>query len=395
MNKSGGQANWRKIMFLFAVILLSASFFYIKFIKTETVGYLAPQEFKEDLLAQAEDFKPEIPKRKVVHVETPTSVKAVYMSSWVAGTPSFRNQIIELIDSTELNAVVIDVKDSTGVISFPMDDPLVKSYEPFENRIRDVENLIDTLHEKNIYIIARVTVFQDPLLASKRNDIAPFRKSTGGLWKDRKGLAWVETGSTEVWEYNVAVAKYAYKIGFDEINFDYIRFPSDGDMNDIGYRFYDPATTTKAEKLREFFEYLHGEMKAIGAPISADFFGMTMTNKDDLNIGQVLENAIPYFDFIAPMVYPSHYPTGFHNYKNPASVPYEIIRISMDEGVKRAISASSTPNKLRPWLQDFNLGATYTAEMVRAQIQATYDAGLNSWMLWDPSNKYTRGALLE
>ncbi|MEK9201846.1 MAG: putative glycoside hydrolase, partial [Patescibacteria group bacterium] len=128
-----------------------------------------------------------------------------------------------------------------------------------------------------------------------------------------------------------------------------------------------------------------------GVVISADLFGMTTTNTDDLNIGQVLERTLPYFDYIAPMVYPSHYPKTFLGFSNPAEKPYEVIKYSLDSAVTRA---STTPQKIRPWLQDFDLGAVYTKEMVRAQIQATYDAGLTSWMLWDAANTYTRGALL-
>jgi hypothetical protein len=121
---------------------------------------------------------------------------------------------------------------------------------------------------------------------------------------------------------------------------------------------------------------------------------MVTTNTDDLGIGQVLERALPYFDYIAPMVYPSHYPATFLGYKNPAEHPYEVIEYAMGSAVKRLNTASTTPLKLRPWIQDFNLGATYDAEKVRAQIKATYDVGLTSWMLWDPKNQYTRGALL-
>ena len=128
-------------------------------------------------------------------------------------------------------------------------------------------------------------------------------------------------------------------------------------------------------------------------PISVDLFGMTTTNSDDLNIGQILEYAAPYVDYIAPMVYPSHYPKTFQGFANPAEHPYEVVKFAMEKGVEKLIAASSTPSKLRPWLQDFDLGATYDASMVRAQIQATYDAGLTSWMLWDAANRYTRDAL--
>jgi hypothetical protein len=160
-------------------------------------------------------------------------------------------------------------------------------------------------------------------------------------------------GAEEYWKYIVSIGKEAYSVGFDELNFDYIRFPSDGNMKDISYPW--SKTQKKSEVLESFFVYLEKNMRPTGAVISADLFGMTTTNSDDLNIGQVLEKALPHFDYIAPMVYPSHYPTGFMGFANPANKPYEVVKYSMDKAVLRA---STTPNKLRPWLQDFNLGAT-------------------------------------
>lgn len=174
--------------------------------------------------------------------------------------------------------------------------------------------------------------------------------------------------------------------------FDYIRFPSDGNMSDI--MFPISGKRAKVEVLSEFFAYLNSQLADLPVPLSADVFGMTTTNYDDLNIGQVLEAIEPYFDYIAPMVYPSHYPVGFQGHRNPAAKPYEIVLYSMQKAAERLSHPTSTPTKLRPWLQDFDLGATYDADKVRAQIKAVYDAGLGSWMVWDPANKYTRGAYL-
>lgn len=356
------------------------------------------------LYTKAEDIiiaKEPPPPPPIRHILTPKPVKGIYMSSWVAGSPDFRNKLIKIIDETEINAVVIDVKDSTGVVSFNIDEPSIQKIDPFKNRVPDIENLVKILHDKNIYIIGRVAVFQDTHLSTVRPDLAVRRRSDGNIWRDRKGLSWVDMGSKEVWDYNIAVARGAYKIGFDEINFDYIRFPSDGDMSDIMFTSLEGKKLNRPEEIRSFFHYLNEKMKeasstppgASGIPISADLFGMTTTNTDDLNIGQVLENAIPYFDYISPMVYPSHYPNNFNGWKNPAAVPYDLIKFVMGEGVNRVIAASSSPDKLRPWLQDFDLGAVYTPEMVRGQIKATYEVGLSSWLLWDPSNKYTVEAL--
>jgi hypothetical protein len=335
------------------------------------------------------------------HIPTPDAVKAVYMTSHAASTQSFRTHLIKLLDETELNAIVIDIKDYSGTISFPIEDKAVSQYGASENRIPDIREFIELLHNKNVYVIGRITVFQDPHLAKARPDIAVQSKATGGTWKDRKGIAFIDVSAKDAWDYHIALAKESYKLGFDEINFDYIRFPSDGNIADMkfpvsGNVTATASTTPKADALEKFFKYLHTEIKKDKKHpvISADLFGMVTTNTDDLGIGQVLERAIPYFDYIAPMVYPSHYPATFLGYKNPAEHPYEVIEYAMGSAVKRLNAASTTPLKLRPWIQDFNLGATYDAEKVRAQIKATYDVGLTSWMLWDPKNQYTRGALL-
>ncbi len=331
------------------------------------------------------------PKKPPVHIPTPKPVKGIYMTSWVAGTKDWRERMVKLIEETELNSIVIDVKDYSGHISFEVSDPVLQEIGAAEKRIPDVVEFVNYLHQKNIYVIARISVFQDVYLVKKRPDLAVKRKD-GAVWKDYKGIAWLNISSKEVWDYTIRVAKEAESVGFDEMNFDYIRYPSDGDMKNIILP-YAPGTNTKAESLKAFFAYLSAELSTLKIPISADLFGMTTWNYDDLNIGQVLENTAPYFDYICPMVYPSHYPKTFQGFANPANHPYEIIYSGMKRASDRLIAATSSPSKLRPWLQDFDLGATYTAEMIRKEKQAVYDAGLDSWMLWDAANTYTRGAL--
>lgn len=408
---------------------------------------------------------------KVVHVTTPKAVKSLYISSWVGGTKSLRDKIIADIEATEANAVVLDIKDYTGMVSYMPQSPEVQANGCIEERIKDIDDLFTELHNKNIYIIGRVAVFQDPCAVKKWPDQAVKRKSDGAVWKDRKGISWMDAGSPVVWDYNIAIAKDAYKSGFDEINFDYIRYPSDGNMIDIAFPV--SGTKNKQEVLESFFAYVDIQLrggKAIGvkkvidnpldtqatggnatsssatkiakgyspasdpafdelvrtygldvgtttastpdtsldgtrvettistAPrmvISADLFGMVTNNTDDLGIGQVLERIAPYVDFIGPMVYPSHYPQNFIGYSNPAEHPYQIVRHAMQGGVEKLKAINLNPLKLRPWIQDFNLGATYTADMVRKQIQATYDSGLTGWMLWDASNTYTPGGALK
>ncbi len=351
----------------------------------------------------------------VAHLPTPKPQKTIYMTSCVAGTPSFRGDLVKLVEETELNGIVIDIKDFSGTLSFIPKSEELKKFVSKRCMAPDMKEFIEKLHGKGIYVIGRITVFQDPILAKLRPDLAVKKASDGSMWKDYKGISFTDPGSKEVWDHTVLIAKEAYAIGFDELNFDYIRFPSDGPMSDIAFTW--SGNRKKADVLEAFFKYLSEQLKPLGIIISADLFGMTTTNTDDLNIGQVLEKAAPYFDYIAPMVYPSHYPPRFNGWENPNKHPYDIVKFSMEAAVKRFLAtttvvalsgveplASTTPplypkrawytSKLRPWLQDFDYGGNYDIAEVKAQITAVYDAGLTSWMLWAPSNRYTRGALL-
>jgi len=342
-------------------------------------------------------------KREVKHLQTPEPLKGIYMTQCVASMPSFRENLAKLIGETELNSVVIDVKDYTGTVSF--------FGAGIGCKVSDLPQFIEELHNQNIYVIGRVTVFQDPLYAKTHPELAVKRKSDGGIWKDKKGISYIDPGAKPFWDYITAIATSSYALGFDEINFDYIRFPSDGDMTDI--YFSHTGTTTKKEMLRQFFEYVNKNLSGTGIVTSADLFGMTTTNTDDLGIGQVLEYALENFDYVCPMVYPSHYPPTFNGWPDPNKVPYEIVKFSLDSAVSRdkflyseisTSTASTTPDlglmkrinplQIRPWLQDNDYPVHYTSAMVRAQIQATYDSGLTSWMLWDPANTYTKEALL-
>jgi len=335
----------------------------------------------------------------VVHVATPTNVKAIYMTACVAGTPSWRESLEQLINTTELNAVVIDVKDYTGTISFI--DPTLQPVSGGGCRVKDMQAFVAELHKNNIYVIGRVTVFQDPAYAKLHPELAIKSKSTGGVWTDSSGLPFIDVGAKPYWDHVVDIANAAYAIGFDEINFDYVRYPSDGNLKDMNTT-WTVGSSTKAEMVEDFFSYLHDHLKNTGLKTSADLFGLTTVADDDMGIGQVLVNALPYFDYVDPMVYPSHFASGFDGFKSPAAHPYEVIQSSMASGVAREQAldvqmgiATSTSSKLRPWIQDFELlGVPYGVPEVRAQIKAASDDGLGSWLVWDASNKYTPGAFL-
>lgn len=400
--------------------LLSVAYFAIPSVITTTYKGSVTASLVED--GVVEDILP-----RVVHLPTPEPLRAIYMTQCVVGTPSFRDELVSLIESSELNSVIIDVKDYTGKIAFQTDNPALSESVSDACGARDMQEFVAALHDKGIYTIARITVFQDPFYTTIHPNLAVKKASDGSVWKDYKGLSFIDVGARPFWDYIVELSKETHALGFDELNFDYIRFPSDGPMNDIYFPFSEAAILRsarygKADALEQFFIYLHDNLKnpevytGDTPPIlSADVFGMTTTNTDDLNIGQVLERTLPYFDYVAPMVYPSHYPNGFNNWSNPNLFPYEVVKFSMESAVRRAIATSTTVKtltntlistttplyakesfdalKLRPWLQDFDYGGDYDIAEVRAQIQATYDAGLDSWMLWAPSNRYTRGAL--
>ncbi|HEY4475641.1 MAG TPA: putative glycoside hydrolase [Candidatus Paceibacterota bacterium] len=343
----------------------------------------------------------------------PSIIKAVYATGWSAGNAKKMNYLKGLIRDTELNAIVIDIKDFSGYVLYDTQLEAVHRYGAVERRIPRINALIKELHDEGIYVIGRLAVFQDPRLAVARPDLALYSSTTKELWRDRLGLQWIDPASRESWDYNIAIAKEALSRGFDEINFDYIRFASDGNVGDIIYSFWDTKTPMRTV-LREFFEYVRRELSE--KKISADIFGLVTVNANDIGVGQVLEDVVPSFDAIAPMVYPSHYHSGFLGYKSPAQFPYEVVKYSLERAIARienyaATSTAATSTmiqdsgfeiqaKLRPWLQDFDLGANYDAAMVKSQIQAVLDAAsttpelLGGWMLWNPENVYTKDALI-
>ena len=407
-----------------------------------TPQFLAVNYDKTSVKNVAEQVSPEASvsnqpdnREVVMHQPLPEPVKAIYMTSCVAGTPNFRASLVDLINETEINSVIIDIKDYSGTISFP---PTYDAWWPAWENARcgtaDMREFIADLHEDDIFVIGRITVFQDPFYTGVRPDLAVKKADGETVWKDHKGLSFIEVGAREYWDHIIQLSIDSYNLGFDELNFDYVRYPSDGPMDDISFPLSEASEhgTDRQANLEAFFEYLHEQMqnedlfsavrhentgREKNVPwISADLFGMTTTNFDDLSIGQVQDRAAPYFDFIAPMVYPSHYPKSFLGLGNPNNYPYKVVNYAMQAGVDRMTSsttpmegflhtpimtnnASGTPSftglyekpvysadKFRTWIQDFDYGGDYDAKDVRDQIQASYDAGVNSWMIWAPSN---------
>jgi len=351
----------------------------------------------------------------------PAVAKGIYLTGWSAGSASRLNSLIALIKRTELNAVVIDIKDYSGYLSYIVSSTIARDSGAFrEIRILHPNSVIKRLHDEGIYVIGRITAFQDPILAKAHPEWALKNKTTGEVWKDKSGLEWMDPAAEPVWEYLTSIAKDGIDRGFDEINFDYIRFASDGDLLNIGFPFWD-GKTQRHKIIGSFFDFLRSNLGE--AKLSVDLFGLSTVNHDDLGIGQVIEDAYENFDYVSPMIYPSHFATGFLGYKSPAKNPYEIIKYSMDRAlerltrlttttiemngtstIKKTITRERAPDeqfraKLRPWLQDFDLGAIYNAAMVKSQISAVYDSNGSStekfggWLLWNPANVYTEAAL--
>jgi hypothetical protein len=402
-----------------AVIILLGAFLVVWFLPVGKIEYsistFASSSSPLSVAAIAAHSDPELPPESVVtHVKTPNPLKGVYMTSWAAGNAKFRAHLFDLVDSTEVNAVVIDVKDYSGRISFEVSDPKIAATGAVENRIPDIKEFIAELHKKNVYVIARISSFQDSFLINVHPEWA-VKTEAGNIWQDYKGVKWLDAGAKPVWDYLVAIGKEAYSVGFDELNFDYIRYPSDGNLKDIAYSWSEGRS--RIEVMRDFFQYINKQFSGTGIPISADLFGLTTSANDDLGIGQVLEHALENFDYVMPMVYPSHFGKGYMNLTKPAQFPYEVIQASMSRAIAKA-EATTTPrvligidriastspqlytknaydkNKLRPWLQAFDLGGVYTPAMVRDQIRASNELGLHSWILWNAGSVYKKDALL-
>jgi hypothetical protein len=335
---------------------------------------IAPQSMTQNTLTTA------------LHVATPDPLRGIYLTGWTAGTPSRLAKALMLFEgSSILNAVVIDIKDATGRLSYqPLDGELV-AIGVGTNRIKDLAGLIDTFHRRGIYVIGRLTVFQDPFYAAAYPGEAFTDTRTGLMWRDYKGIAWLRPDSVAVAKYTTTIARDAYAQGFDEINLDYVRFPSDGELKYIDLSTF---TKNKAETMQDFFRTMRTELASI--PLSADVFGLTMSARDDVGIGQKAALIAPEVDALAPMLYPSHFWNGTYGIAVPAQEPYKVIYKSLIDGVAKLGAAGIDKTKLRPWFQDFDLvGVPYDAAMVRAQIQAAADLGIYSWMMWDPHNDYT------
>jgi hypothetical protein len=326
-----------------------------------------------------------------LRVPKPEAVRGIYLNAWAAGSQRKLERLMQLARETEINAFVIDVKE-VGEISYRSAVPLAGEIGARRNYIPNVRRVLDQLRENGIYPIARIVVFRDEVLAKARPDLAIVRED-GSIWVDNYDHYWVDSYNREVWDYNIALAREAIELGFSEIQWDYVRFPDVPQSLMRTAVWPAQAGRSKEDAIREFLLYAREQLSDLGAPVTADVFGLTVSTRNDMGIGQQWEKMVDAVDAILPMVYPSHYALGSYGISYPNARPYELIKTTLGHAVRRS-AAVANAGIIRPWLQDFTLGQPrYGPAHVRAQIRAVYDAGLTEWVLWNPGSNYTEGAL--
>ncbi len=326
----------------------------------------------------------------------PVKVKGIYISAYVAGTESMMDEIIRNIDATEINAVVIDVKDDNGRITFSMDTPAVNEIGAVKRFIPDIEGLMKKLKEHNIYTIARVVAFRDPYLPEQKPELA-LKLPDGSIYRDSHGLAWVNPYKREIWDYLVEVGLGAREAGFDEVQFDYIRFSTEKGVGAVVYDEADTRGRSKTDIITEFIDYAYEKLAEEGIYVAADVFGaIIIGGVDSDTVGQSYEDMAEHLDYICPMIYPSHYGDGNFGIDHPDTEPYRTILAAL-KGSRASLGGHEKVDGgqivVRPWLQDFTASyldhyIEYGPSQVREQIQAVYDSGYDEWMLWSAACRY-------
>ena len=358
----------------------------------ENVG---PDKNRTVSLRIVDENNPALPGREAV------KVRGIYISGPMAGSTELFQNILDSAAGTEINTVVIDFKDDQGRITCPVDSPVASEIGACRPYVQDMKELIASLKERGRYVIARVVAFRDPWLAEKKPEWS-LHLADGSLYRDRQGMAWVDPYRKEVWDYLVEVGTEAKEAGVDEVQFDYIRFSTEGTMRDV---VFDEAVTggrSKTDVITEFVKYAYENLASQGLFVSADVFGTIIGSDIDAQaVGQVYTEMAKHLDYICPMIYPSHYGPGNFGLEHPDTMPYETVlealkksQMVMDQAAE-ADGHVSSQAIVRPWLQDFT--ASYLGEgnyipygynEVQRQIQAVKDAGYDEWMLWSAANRY-------
>jgi len=327
-------------------------------------------------------------------------VKGLYVTGSTAGIESKFQHLVQLLNETELNSLVIDVKEDFGYVTYQSNVPLVNEVRSDRKTfIKDIDDLLRLARENNIYTIARIVTFKDPFFAGAKPEYAIQRK-TGGVWRDKYGVSWVDPYRKEVWDYNIAIAKEAAEKGFKEIQFDYVRFPANSKKVDREATFNNPENLAKSEVIAAFLAYAKEQLKDYPVYISADVFGLTTTTVDDMGIGQQWELITATVDYISPMMYPSHYANRSYGIPIPDANPYATIKNGLEDAIEKNNKVREQGQNvaiIRPWYQDFTGSwvkghINYGPKEVLDQIRAGNELGIDQYLIWNAGNVYSEGA---
>lgn len=321
---------------------------------------------------------------------SPLIPKALYLSSFGATNLQIMKNAKELMKNTEINSLVIDVKMDRGQVAFVSSNPIAKNIGAQELILfKNLPNFIRELKKEGIYTIARIVTFKDTPLATAYPQWS-IKTTKGEFFKDKEGLRWIDPSIKESWSYVLSIAKESAKCGFDEIQFDYVRFP---DREGIEFSVKN-TSTERIKAISDFLETARKELTPYNVFISADIFGYVSWDDGDLEIGQKIENISKHVDYLSPMLYPSGFHMGIPGHRNPVVSNYEIIKQSLDRSLQKS---KGSPLAYRPWLQAFRDYAfdkrIYGEKEIRAQIKASEDFGSAGWILWNPRNVYTSAGL--
>jgi hypothetical protein len=365
-------------------------------VKTDETGHFQIMEQGEQVYVRAPGYRASTYSMATVIANgtlalTAFAPKALYLTVYGIGSRQLRNGALGIIHQGSANALVIDVKGDRGIVPYPSAVPLVKLDSARRiTTIPDLAALVRNLHRQGIYTIARIVVFKDDPLAHARPDLA-IKRQNGLLYLDAEGLAWTNPFLAEVQNYNIAIAVEAARAGFDEIQFDYVRFPDIASQ----LRFGQPASeAARVQAIDGFLAEARRQLTAFNVYLAVDVFGYVFWNNNDTGIGQQLEDIINIVDYVSPMLYPSCFQCGIPGYSNPVTHPYEIVRLTMENAQRRL---KVPPTRFRPWIQAFRDYAfdhrMFGANEVGAEIRATKDFGSDGWMLWNPQNNYAGAGL--
>lgn len=358
----------------------------------------------EPILSTPAEFPSKFTYDSGINIEYPENgVKGIYVTAYSAGGTDKMKELINFVNSSGLNSMVIDVKDDVGNMTMDLKSENKIVQDSTNDYVTDPAAMMKQLEENEIYPIARVVVFKDTLLAEARPELS-FKKADGSVWKNGNGDAFVNPFSKEVWDYNIEVAKQAAKMGFKEIQFDYVRFPEgfENESKSLDYTLDDYETSDlddvqqRVSAVSDFVAYAREQLKAYDVEVSVDIFGYSATVPEAPGIGQNFSKISENVDVISSMIYPSHW-NSYFGISKPDLEPYKLVAEYM-KVENKLLSGLETPPKSRPWLQDFTasyLGAgnyqQYGAAQVEDQVRALHDAGVNEFLLWDASNSYTTG----